>query len=247
MKLDLIAFAAHPDDAELACSGTLHKHIQLGKKVGIVDLTRGELGSRGSAEIRDQESSDAAKILGLHARENLGLADGFFSNNKDTQLKVIASLRKYQPEIILINAPYDRHPDHGKGAALLIDASFLSGLIKIETTDAETGEPQKAWRPKRIFHYVQDTTIEPSIIVDISDSFEVKLQSILAYKSQFNAVLGDGPQTYISNQGFLDEIEGRARSMGKRIGTKYGEGLIRPKNANVGIRNLFDQILPEFV
>jgi N-acetylglucosamine malate deacetylase 1 len=247
MKLDILAFAAHPDDVELACSGILHSHIKMGKKVGVVDLTRGQLGSRGSIELRQQEANKASEIMGLHVRENLGMEDGFFQNDKAHQLQIVQILRKYQPEMILVNAPYDRHPDHEKGARLVLDSCFFSGLLKVETLDTQTGEPQKIWKPRRMFHYIQDVYIEPSLIVDITDSFQVKLNAINAFGSQFfNPESMEGPQTYISNQGFLDEIESRALSMGKRIGVKYGEGLVRPMCQHIGFKSLFDQILPEF-
>jgi N-acetylglucosamine malate deacetylase 1 len=246
MKLDLLAFAAHPDDAELGCGGILNAHMLIGKKVGIVDLTKGEMGSRGTVELRSAESANASKILGLLCRENLEMEDGFIQNNKESQLKVIAAIRKYKPTIILINAPIDRHPDHGNAANLMVESAFKSGLAKIETIHNETGELQSAWRPKRVFHYIQDMLLEPSVIIDITNSFEAKMESVKAYRSQFFTEYGKGPSTYISNQIFLDDVEGRAKNMGKRIGVKYGEGLISVKNVNIGLNDLFIQILPAF-
>lgn len=244
MKLDILAFGAHPDDVELACSGTLHSHIQAGYKVGVIDLTRGELGSRGTVDTRNEETKHSSAIIGLHARENLDMEDGFFKNDKDHQWKVITAIRKYQPEIIFMNAPYDRHPDHGKGAQLVKDACFLSGLIKIVTTD--NGEMQKPWRPKRMFHYIQDTFIEPSFVVDVSNSFSVKIAAIESFKTQFYSTDFDGPKTYISTQGFLQSIEARSYTMGKRIGVKHGEGFIIT-GSTLGLNNLFHQVLPELV
>ncbi len=244
MKLDLLAFAAHPDDAELACSGTLYKHAQMGKKVGVIDLTQGELGSRGTPQTRAAETAESTAILGLHIRENLGLDDGFFTNNKENQLKVIAALRTYQPEIVLINAPTDRHPDHGKGAQLLKDACFYSGLIKITTVDKE-GNSQKPWRPKRIFHYIQDMDLEPTLLIDITAAFETKMKSIQCFTTQFfDANSNDGPKTYISGQNFLNGIEARAALYGKRIGVKYAEGFIQA-GSTMGLNSMFDMILPE--
>lgn len=224
MKLDILAFAAHPDDAELACSGTLAKMKSLGKKVGIVDLTRGELGTRGTAEIRDQEAAASAKILKLDARENLGFRDGFFVNDEVHQIRIIEMLRKYQPEVILINAPQDRHPDHGKGSILVREAAFLSGLRRVPTSIG--GEPQQPWRPKKVFKYIQDYYLEPSFVVDISDTWEIKLASIRAFSSQFFDANSKDPSTYISSPKFMRYIEARAMEFGHRIGVEYGEGFI---------------------
>jgi N-acetylglucosamine malate deacetylase 1 len=244
MKLNILAFGAHPDDVELACSGTIHCHIAKGYKAGVIDLTRGELGSRGTVETRNSETIASSTILGLHARENLDMADGFFVNDKEHQLKVVQMLRKYQPDIVMMNAPYDRHPDHGKGAQLVKDACFLSGLIKIETQ--ENGENQKPWRPKRMFHYIQDTFIEPSFVIDITNSFETKIKAIESFATQFHSTTIDGPQTYISTSGFMQSLEARAFSLGKRIGVKYGEGFIIT-GSTLGINNLFDMVLPDLV
>jgi bacillithiol biosynthesis deacetylase BshB1 len=210
--------AAHPDDAELSCSGTILKHIAAGKKVGIVDFTRGELGTRGTPEIRLQESADATKILGLHARENLGIRDGFFRNDEETQLKLIEVIRKYQPEVVLANALEDRHPDHGKGAQLAIDACFLSGLRQIKTGDLP------AWRPTQLYHYIQDRYLEPDFVVDISAHWDQKESAIRAFKSQFFDPSSMEPASYISSPDFLHFIQARAMEMGHKIGVKYGEG-----------------------
>lgn len=242
MKLDVLAFAAHPDDVELSCAGTLLVEKNNGKKTGVIDLTAGELGSRGNTETRARESAEAKTILQLDVRENLAMADGFFEHNKENLIQVIEMIRKYQPEVILCNAPEDRHPDHGKGARLLEDAAFLSGLIKIETT--YEGVPQQAWRPKYVLHYIQDRYLEPDFLVDISEHIEVKLKSIKAYKSQFfNAEMsGSGPETYISKPEFLDNIINNNRLLGKRIGVAYAEGFITRKK--IGIRN-FDALIQE--
>jgi len=218
MKLDILVMAAHPDDAELSCAGTILKHISAGKKVGIVDFTRGELGTRGTPEIRLQESADATKILGLHARENLGIRDGFFRNDEETQLKLIEVIRKYQPEIVLANALEDRHPDHGKGAQLAIDACFLSGLRQIKTGDLP------AWRPTQVYHYIQDRYLEPDFVVDISTQWDQKEAAIRAFKSQFFDPNSSEPASYISSPDFLNFIQARAMEMGHKIGVKYGEG-----------------------
>jgi bacillithiol biosynthesis deacetylase BshB1 len=218
MKLDILVMAAHPDDAELSCAGTILKHIAAGKKVGIVDFTRGELGTRGTPEIRLQESADATKILGLHARENLGIRDGFFRNDEKTQLKLIEVIRKYQPDIVLANALEDRHPDHGKGAQLAIDACFLSGLRQIKTGDLP------AWRPAQVYHYIQDRYLEPDFVVDISSQWDQKEAAIRAFKSQFFDPNSAEPASYISSPDFLNFIQARAMEMGHKIGVKYGEG-----------------------
>ena len=236
MKLDILAFAAHPDDIELSAGGTIIKAVKEGKKVGIVDLTKGELGSRGSSVIRGDEAAAAAGILGLSIRENLGLADGFFEVNRNSQLEVVRMIRKYQPEIVLANAVSDRHPDHGKGAELVHKSAFLSGLIKIKTE--VDGEEQAAWRPKRVFHYIQDHYIEPDFVVNITDEFEDKLKSIMAYSSQFFNPEGDGARTPISGEDFVKFIEGRARQMGREAGFEMGEGFT--VSNPLGVESLFD-------
>lgn len=222
MKLDILAFGAHPDDVELGCAGTILKEISLGKKVGIVDLTRGELGTRGSAEIRDQEANAAAKILGVVARENLEMRDGFFVNDEKHQLEIIRMLRKYQPEIVLCNAIYDRHIDHGKGSKLVSDACFLSGLMKIETE--LDGEQQKAWRPKLVYHYIQWKNIEPDFVVDITGFTDKKIEAILAYSSQFYDPKSNEPESPISSKNFLESLNYRSRDLGRLAGVEHAEG-----------------------
>lgn len=222
MKLDILAFAAHPDDIELACSGTLIKQVKSGNKVGIIDLTEGELGSRGSRELRYKEAEKATKIIGNSIRENLNLGDGFFEINEQSLLRVVEMIRKYQPEIVLCNATKDRHPDHGRGGELVKRAAFLSGLVKIETK--LDGVKQNKWRPKQVFHYIQDEYIEPDFVIDITNEMEDKMKSIKAYSSQFYNPESKEPQTPISSQDFIDFLDGRARQFGRTIGVKYGEG-----------------------
>ena len=222
MKLDILAFGAHPDDVELGCGGTIAKEISLGKKVGIIDLTRGELGTRGTVEIRNQESANAAKILGVTVRENLDMRDGFFVNDEFHQLEIIKMLRKYQPEIVLCNAIDDRHIDHGKGSQLVSDACFLSGLIKIETQ--YNGEQQPAWRPKLVYHYMQWKNSTPDFVVDISGFNEKRVEAILAYSSQFYNPDSDEPETPIASKNFLESLNYRAQDLGRLIGTDYAEG-----------------------
>ena len=227
MKLDILVFGAHPDDVELSCSGTILAEIAKGKKVGIVDLTQGELGTRGTSEKRKQEALDAASIMKIDIRENLEMADGFFMNDETHQRKIIASLRKYQPEIVLCNAPADRHPDHGRAADLVYTAAFLSGLRKIETK--ENSSLQKAWRPRYVFNYIQDRYFHPDFVIDITDVFEKKIEAIKAYKTQFfNPELKE-PETYISSPEFLESIIYRAKMFGKLLGVKYAEGFISKK------------------
>jgi len=236
MKLDILVIAVHPDDAELCCSGTILKHIALGKKVGIVDLTRGELGTRGTAETRDEEAADSAKILGLHIRENLRLRDGFFQNDEFHRLEVIKAIRKYQPEIILSNALEDRHPDHGRAGDLVYDSVFLSGLPKIETSI--DGIKQEAHRPRLLLQFIQDRYLKPDIIVDISDHMDKKIESIQAFKTQFYNPDVEGQQTYISSPEFFESVIGRSREFGKSIGATFGEGFTSRKL--LGVDNLFD-------
>jgi len=222
MKLDILAFGAHPDDVELGCGGTIAKEIALGKKVGIVDLTRGELGTRGSVEIRDQEAKNAAEILGVVVRENLNMRDGFFVNDEQHQLQVIKMIRKYQPEIVLCNAIQDRHIDHGKGSSLVSDACFLSGLIKVETV--LDGEVQKQWRPKLVYHYVQWKNLKPDFVVDISKHNEIRKAAILAYSSQFYNPNSEEPETLIATKNFLDSLSYRAQDLGRLVGVDFAEG-----------------------
>jgi N-acetylglucosamine malate deacetylase 1 len=222
MKLDILAFGAHPDDVEISCSGTIAKEISLGRKIGIIDLTRGELGTRGSKEIRDKEAKLAAEILGVSARENLNFRDGFFVNDEKHQLEIIKMIRKYQPEIVLCNAIEDRHIDHGKGSKLVSDACFLSGLTKIETEI--NGAQQTAWRPKVVYHYIQWKNIEPDFVVDISGFLDIKMKSILAYSSQFYDPNSKEPQTPIATKNFLESIDYRTKDFGRLIGTEAAEG-----------------------
>ena len=212
MKLDILAFGVHPDDVELGCSGTIINAISEGKKVGIIDLTQGELGTRGTVETRYTEASDSAKVMGVSARENLKMEDGFFKLDKENLMEVTRVIRKYQPEIILCNAPEDRHPDHGRSAKLVAEAAFLSGLRKIQTI--EEGNSQTAWRPTYTFHYIQDRFLQPSFVIDITDSFDKKLEAILCYKTQFNSPSTDEPQTYISSPQFMETVIARAMMLG---------------------------------
>jgi len=239
MKLDILAFGAHPDDIELNCAGTLLTEKANGKKIGVVDITQGELGTRGSAEIRKKEATAAAKILQLDVRENLELADGFFKNDEAHQRQVIKAIRKYQPSIILCNAPEDRHPDHGKAAQLIEDAVFLSGLRKIETT-GDDGLQQEVWKSAYVFNYVQDRYLHPNFVIDISDAMEQKIAAIRAYTTQFDTADLSEPQTYISTPDFLDSIIYRSKMYGKMIGVKYAEGFISKKM--IGFNN-FDSFI----
>ena len=238
MKLDILAFAAHPDDVELACSGTLLKHILAGKKAGVVDLTRGELGTRGTAAIRQEEADRATELLGLSSRDNLGFADGFFVDDRAHQLEVVKKIRQYQPEIILANAPMDRHPDHGRASALLTTACFLSGLLKIETL--VDGQVQPPWHPKAIYHYIQDRYIQPDFIVDISAVFEQKLKIIKTFSSQFYNPDSKEPVTAISTPEFMEFLVARAQHFGRDAGVKYAEGF--KVERVVAVNNLFDLI-----
>ena len=222
MKLDILAIGSHPDDVELSCSGTIAKEVDRGKKVGILDLTRGELGTRGTAETRDKEAKNAAEILGVSVRENLEFSDAFFINNTAHQLEIIKILRKYRPEIVLCNAVDDRHIDHGKGSKLTSDACFLSGLRKIETI--YDGESQQAWRPKHVYHYIQWKNLTPDVVVDISGYIDKKMESVKAYKSQFFHENSKEPQTPISSSNFLESITYRARDLGRLINTEHAEG-----------------------
>lgn len=242
MKLDILAIGSHPDDVELGCSGTLISEVQNGKKVGIVDLTQGELGTRGTVETRHQEATDAARIIGLAARENLKMRDGFFRNDEEHQMQLIRVIRKYQPEIVIANILEDRHPDHGKGGWLAYDSCFLSGLRQIKTKDEE-GNEQEKWRPKMLLHYIQDRFYEPDLIYDISHVWEKRMEAIMAFRSQFHDPGSNDPQTYISSPEFLDALTARARMLGKRIGVKYAEGFLSKKN--IGISSLNALVLRE--
>ena len=222
MTLDILAFGAHPDDIELGCAGTLAKEISKGKTVGIIDLTQGELGTRGNAQTRKEEATEAAHILGISVRENLKFSDGFFTNDKSHQLEIIKKIRQYQPEIVLCNAIKDRHIDHGKGNQLVCDAIFLSGLVKIETH--VNGQPQEPWRPKQVYHYIQWQDITPDFVVDISGFMDKKLKAVFAYKTQFYDPDSQAPETPISSKNFTDSITYRARNLGRLVGTEYAEG-----------------------
>lgn len=238
MKLDILAFGAHPDDVELGCGGTLAKEIALGRKVGIIDLTRGELGTRGSAEIRDQEAAAAARILGVSIRENLNMRDGFFSNDEVHQLEIIKMIRKYQPKIVLCNAIDDRHIDHGKGSKLVSDACFLSGLMKIETE--YEGKQQSAWRPKVVYHYMQWKNLVPDFVVDISGYNDKRVEAILAYSSQFYNPNSNEPETLIATKNFLESLNYRAQDLGRLIGTDYAEGFTAERY--LGVNSLEDLV-----
>lgn len=237
MKLDLLVMTVHPDDAELGAGGTIAKYVAEGKKVGIIDLTRGELGSRGTIDTRAREAALAAAILGVQIRENLMLRDGFFQNDENTQLAIIKSIRKYKPELIITNALDDRHPDHGRASKLINDAIFLAGLRRVETSlDAV---PQEAFRPRLQLQLIQDTYIRPDIILDITSYWDIKEKSLLAYATQFNSLNEeDGPQTYISNPDFMEFTRGRALELGRSIQVKYAEGFTCRKL--LGVSDLFD-------
>jgi bacillithiol biosynthesis deacetylase BshB1 len=238
IKLDILAIGAHPDDVELGCGATLAKEISKGKKVGILDLTRGELGTRGSAEIRDNESSRAATILGAVLRENLAFRDGFFTNDELHQLEVIKMIRKFKPEIVLCNAIKDRHIDHGKGSNLVSDACFLSGLIKIKTTF--DGKTQEAWRPKQVYHYIQWENLKPDFIVDVTGFIDSKIEAVRAYGSQFYDPNSKEPSSPISSKNFLESVSYRAKDLGRLIGKEYGEGFNTERF--VGVDSLEDLI-----
>ena len=242
MKLDLLAIAAHPDDVELGCSGTLIKEIKRGKKAGVIDLTQGELGTRGTVDTRYAEADDAARIMGIHVRKNLKMRDGFFKNDEEHQLKLIKELRTYQPEIVIANILEDRHPDHGRGGWLAYDACFFSGLRQIKTI-GDDGREQERWRPKMLLHYIQFRFYEPDIIIDISDEWEQRMAAIKAYKTQFYNPESNEPPSYLSNPEFIDALQARARLLGKRIGVKYGEGFLSKKS--IGITSLDALVLEE--
>jgi len=238
MKLDILAIASHPDDAELGCGGTIIRHIQAGKKVGIVDLTKGELGTRGTPQTREAEATAAAKIMGLALRENLGLPDGFFQNEKDHRLAVVTAIRKFKPEIVLTNAVFDRHPDHGRGSDLVFESCFLSGLSKVEST--WEGHFQEPWKPKALYHFIQSQFIVPHFVVDVSESWDKKMEAIRAYKTQFYDPASKEPETYISSPAFLKMVEARAIEMGHAIGAKYGEGFTSRRWIGVkSLENIF--------
>jgi bacillithiol biosynthesis deacetylase BshB1 len=234
MKLDILAFGAHPDDVELGCGATIAKEVSLGKKVGIVDLTRGELGTRGSAELRIIEANNAAEIMGVSVRENLGFCDGFFTNDKKHQLEIIKMIRKYQPEIVLCNAIDDRHIDHGKGSKLVSDACFLSGLVKIKT--ALEGKQQEKWRPKQVYHYIQWKNITPDFVTDVTGFIDKKTAAVLAYSSQFYDPKSTEPESPITSKSFMESMNYRARDLGRLIGVEYAEGFTSERY--VAVENL---------
>ena len=238
MKLDMLVFAAHPDDAELSCSGTIIRHVRQGKKVGMIDFTKGELGTRGNAEIRMQEAAKAAELLGLSVRENLGFEDIYFSNDKVHQLEVVKAIRKFRPEIVLANAIEDRHPDHARASQLTVQSCFMAGLKKIETRLA--GALQTAWRPRAVYHYIQSSFVKPDIIVDVSPFWEQRMAAVKAFKSQFFNPDSKEPETFISSSQFMDFLEARGTEFGKTIGVKYGEGFTVDRQP--GINSLFDLI-----
>ena len=237
MKLDLLAFAAHPDDTELSCAGTLASHIHMGMNVGVIDLTRGEMGTRGSAEIRDQEARESAKVLGLSIRENLGFEDAFFKDDLHHQMEMIKKIRQYQPDIVLANAVSDRHPDHGKAAKLTERSCFLAGLSKIVVKD-EAGKDLEPWRPRVVYHYIQSNYLSPDFIVDVSDFWDKKMEAIRAFGSQFHDPNSNEPETFISSPEFMKLVEARGKEFGHSIGALYGEGFTI--NRNIGVRNLKD-------
>jgi bacillithiol biosynthesis deacetylase BshB1 len=242
MKLDILAIGVHPDDVELGCSGTIINEVQRGKKAGVLDLTEGELGTRGTVQTRYKEAEAAAKLMGVSVRENAKMRDGFFKNDEEHQLQLVKILRKYQPEVVFANILEDRHPDHGRAGNLVYDACFLSGLSKIETVDDDK-IPQKRWRPKHLFHYIQDRFYEPDLIIDISEVWSQRLEAIKAYKTQFHSTESTEPQTYISSPEFLESVISRARLLGKRIGVQFAEGFLSKKS--IGIKTLDALILQE--
>ena len=238
VKLDILAFGAHPDDVELGCGGTVAKEVSKGKKVGIIDLTRGELGTRGSVDLRDQESQLGSNVLGLELRENLNFKDGFFQNNESNQIEIIKVIRKYRPEIVLCNAEDDRHIDHPKAAELVSSACFLSGLRKIETID--NGKNQLEWRPKNVYHYIQWKNSSPDFLVDISGFISIKLKAIKAYSSQFYDPNSNEPETPISSKNFIDNVINRSADLGRLINVEHAEGFTSKKS--LGINTLEDLI-----
>ncbi|MGZ4035935.1 MAG: bacillithiol biosynthesis deacetylase BshB1 [Bacteroidia bacterium] len=236
MKLDILAIGVHPDDVELSCSGTLLKHIAAGKKCGILDLTCGELGTRGSGELRLIEAANAAKILGVSVRDNLKMADGRFKNDDNHQIEIIKKIREYQPEIILCNAVSDRHPDHGRAAQLVSESCFYSGLIKITTS--LNGKEQAAWRPKAVYHYIQDRQLKPDFVVDITTFIDKKMEAIHAFKSQFYDPDSKEPESPISVANFFDVVKGKMSVFGRDAGYDYAEGFTVERS--IGVNNLFD-------
>lgn len=236
MKLDILAIGVHPDDVELSCSGVILKHVAAGKKVGILDLTLGELGTRGNARLRTKEAMQAAKVLGVEFREQLNMKDGFFVNDEKHQLQIIEKIRKYQPEVVLCNAVSDRHPDHGRAAKLVADSCFYSGLVKIETK--LDGKKQKVWRPKAVFHYIQDNFTEPDFVIDVTAQMNKKMAAIKCFSSQFYDPRSKEPETPISGKDFLDFVKAKSSILGRSIGVKYAEGFTCSRY--IGVNSLFD-------
>jgi N-acetylglucosamine malate deacetylase 1 len=236
MKLDILAFAAHPDDSELSCSGTLASHVAKGHAVGVVDLTKGEMGTRGTIQSRAEEAAASSKLLGLTVRENLGFEDALFQKDKEHLTRVVQMIRKFKPHIVLANAIRDRHPDHSRAADLVREACFLAGLRKFVTE--ESGAEQEAWRPSAVYHYVQSIYVKPDIVVDISDFWGIKQQAIQCFKTQFFNPESDEPETFISSEGFLKFLEGRAREFGYVIGAEYAEGFTSDRY--IGVNSLFN-------
>ena len=236
MKVDILAIGVHPDDIELGCGGTIAHHLKQGKIVALVDLTEGELGTRGSGGLRLEEADKARAYFGIEHRENLGMADGFFEHNKENVIKIVEAIRKYKPEIVLANSISDRHPDHGRAAKLTSDACFVAGLQKVSTQ--RDGVEQEKWRPKAVYHYIQDHNLKPDLVVDISDSIDEKMGAILCFGSQFYDPKSDQPQTPISGKDFLDFVKAKAASYGRQIGVKYGEGFTVSRD--IGVNSLFD-------
>lgn len=236
MKVDILAFGAHPDDVEISCGGTVLKHVAEGRTVGIIDLTRGELGTRGNADLRMEEAEKARQILGVRVRENLGMADGFFVNDMEHRLRIAEMVRKYRPQVVLANSVHDRHPDHGRAAQLVSEGCFLAGLPKVVTT--HNGAAQEVWRPQAVYHYIQDRHITPDFVVDVTPFFDRKIAAIRAFSSQFHDPDSTEPQTPISGEDFFDFLRGRAKDFGRPIGAALAEGFTAQRL--VGVRSFFD-------
>lgn len=236
MKLDILAIGVHPDDVELGCSGTLLKHIENGKKVGLLDLTRGELGTRGSAALRVKEAEAARKKMGAVVRENLKMKDGFFQHTQENMLKIAKVIRKYQPEIVLANAIVDRHPDHGRAAKLTSDACFIAGLVKVKTYDKK--KLQERWRPKAIYHYIQDYTLEPDFVIDVTDYIDKKIDLVMCFESQFFNPKSKELESPISSKSFLDSVRAKSSIYGRVVGVDFAEGFQLPRP--IGVHDLFD-------
>jgi bacillithiol biosynthesis deacetylase BshB1 len=238
MKLDILAFGAHPDDVELCAAGTLILHIEKGYTCGIIDLTRGELGTRGNEDLRREEARKASSIIGIHLRENLEMADGYFQNDTSHQLAIVTAIRKYRPEIVFATAIHDRHPDHGRAAALVANSIFLAGLQKVETQ--YDGKSQERWNVRALYHYIQDRHIKPDFSVDITPVWEKKMEAVRAFTTQFYDPNSREPETPISGKDFFDFLAARAIEMGRPIGARYAEGFTFQRTP--GVRNLFDLV-----